>query len=107
MGASQGNNNEESGFSIATMVIKWAAILLLVLLPLKMTFHPYEERPEVFCSTTLSVLDFLWIDVAGVIIFKDDPIGKLDAIMTVTDYRKSCKLHFKNSKQLNLLPLLD
>jgi len=85
-------------------VIKTVAkgvLVLLVLLAIKVAFHPKPERPEVVCGTIHGIADFLYIDIAGVLVFYGSPSSKASAVNTLSFWRNSCKAYLTRSKLLN------
>lgn len=98
--------NDESK-SLFQSVFKGILIVVLILLPLKVAFHPHNERPEVVCGTVFGIADFLWIDIAGTLIFMTDAAAKVSASTTLISKRDQCKNFFTRTKYLNTIPKLD
>jgi len=87
--------------------VKFCFVFFLLLVPLKVSFHPYKERPFVFCNSAGSLVEFVWIDAIGKIIYFDSPSSKMKAIIQFQTYKKECINYFVGTQYLNYLPKFD
>lgn len=87
--------------------LKFGLIFFLIIVPIKVSYHPYKERPIVFCTSAGSLVEFIWIDALGKVIYFDSPSSLMDAIVDFRRYQKNCIEFFEQTNYLNYLPLMD
>ena len=100
-------DKDEGGAGLFKKLLKIFLIFMLALLPFKSMFHPFNERAFVYCAGTYSLASFVWLDLAGFVIYFGDPAGRTEAILSLDSYRRGCISILERQPILNFLPYID
>ncbi len=100
-------DKEDGGSGIFTKTLKFVLIFMLAFLPFKSMFHPFAERPFVYCAGTYTLASFVVLDLLGFVIYFNDPSGKTKMILELDGYRQSCVKALESQRILNFLPFID